>query len=139
MKENDVKRLFVEFYPTLSNSHDFVERLMMKIDAVEVVRRHNVVMARINRRAAAVAALAGFIVGVLFMLVLPIVDDVVSSVSIPLFGEIFIIGKNIAGVIMWIFIGGVSAISAVTVYDLVQGLLSTYGNNHLLKNHYKSC
>ena len=117
MKENEdeLKTIFDGFKPGLSPEFDFMKRLERNIDAVESIKQHNTALHRLNRRAAAVAALAGFVVGFLFFLIMPWISNCLHGLNIP--------GVKLYHIIAYLVIGTVSVLTATNAYELALRLL----------------
>lgn len=119
MEDDKIRELFGEFKPSLSSDISFIERLDRNLDSVEIIRQHNLSVARNNRLAIFVAAIAGFVVGVIFSLALPVIIDVVSAIgaSLPVDSAIGINADN-NYVIAWIIVAAMTAFSALSAYDI---------------------
>lgn len=125
MKENedDLKTIFDGFKPGLSPEFDFMKRLERNIDAVESIKQHNTALHRLNRRAAAVAALAGFVVGTLFSLAMPWLLRCLDSMDMPSVKLLYAPIEDYANLIAWLVIGAVSVLTATNAYELALRLL----------------
>ena len=66
-----LRRLFADFNPPLSPASRFMERLERDMQRVEMVKEATRRLQRRNRVAVALAALAGFVAGVIFMALYP--------------------------------------------------------------------
>lgn len=66
-----LRRLFADFNPPLSPAPRFMERLERDMLRVEMVKEATRRLQRRNRVAVALAALAGFVAGVIFMALYP--------------------------------------------------------------------
>ena len=71
MEDNRLRDNFKDYNPDLSSDFSFMQTLERNLDKVEIVRRHNVEIHRRARIAVFVAAVAGFVTGVIFMLFMP--------------------------------------------------------------------
>lgn len=69
MDDDKIKSLFADFNPELSSDTQFMARLQRTIEAVEFMKQQNAIFHKRNKTAVVVAALAGFIVGVLTTLI----------------------------------------------------------------------
>lgn len=65
MEEDKLHRLFDQYNPTLSADCDFMKRLEHNLEAVELVKQRVELMHRKNRMAVIVAAITGFVFGLL--------------------------------------------------------------------------
>ena len=87
MEEDKLIKLFADFQPELESDTLFLSRLEKQMGAIEVVREHNLKFRKRNRMAVVAAAIAGFVTGVIFMLVLPYISAWLTTVTftIPYF------------------------------------------------------
>lgn len=97
MDDSQIKQLFSGFRPTLSDDVSFMARLDERLAIIDDVLEYRERLRRQSRRAIVVAALLGFLTGVVFSLLLPylqsfitiLIDSfslTVSSLNLP--GEI---------------------------------------------------
>lgn len=70
MEDKDLQKLFQSFQPELSSDSRFMDTLLANMKKVEFLRRQQEIARRQNRIAVAVAAVTGFVAGVVFMLVM---------------------------------------------------------------------
>lgn len=78
--DKDIERLFDGYRPQLSDSSVFMERLGRNLDMIEEIRRQNASERVRGRAALAIAAVAGFIAGVLFSFMLPYIGAVANMI-----------------------------------------------------------
>lgn len=118
MEDDRIKELFSDFEPSLTPSHVFMGRLQRSLEAVEVVRRENAALRRRSRIAVAIAAVAGFLTGVILTMLYPFVSGWLSAVSISLpmldIPPVEFDGRFIA----WVITGVVSVLIAVNTYEI---------------------
>lgn len=122
--DNDIKKLFEVFTPTLSSDTDFIARLQKNMDAVESVKTHVATLQRRNRIAVVAAALAGFMTGVLCTLLFPFIADSLAplSLSIP---HLQIPPININWrIVGWLLSGTLCVLAAVQTYSFTLARLS---------------
>lgn len=120
MEDDKLKSLFAEFQPELSSDSLFMNRLERNMESVEIVKRRVEEMRARNRRAIAVAAIVGFIVGFLFSLTLPYLSDVVAGWQVTLPQESVM--NHVAdyfAVLAWGVIGVTAVIAAINTYDMM--------------------
>lgn len=79
MDNDNLKELFGNFNPDLSSGSDFIARLQQRMDTIEMVRQYNAELRRRNRIAVMIAALAGFIMGVVLTLLMPLIGDWIAT------------------------------------------------------------
>lgn len=82
MEEDKISNIFLNFNPELSDDNQFLSQLERNLRSVELVKGHNKQMKRNNRNAVIIAALAGFIVGMLFTMALPWLGDTVQHIRL---------------------------------------------------------
>lgn len=120
MEEDKLKSLFAEFRPELSSDRRFMDRLTRNMESVEIVKRRVEEMRARNRRAIAVAAIVGFIVGFLFSLSLPYLSGLVAGwqVTLPQESVMNVVADWFA-VMAWGVIGAVVVTAAINTYDMM--------------------
>ena len=64
----ELKSLFTNFEPELSSDFKFMNKLERNLNSVEIIKRHTAEVRSRNKKAVAIAAFAGFIVGFVFSL-----------------------------------------------------------------------
>lgn len=124
MEDEKLKELLGSFKPELSSDDLFMARLQSRLDAVEIVRRHSAEVRRHNRIAVVVAALAGFVMGVVMTLLFPLIGDWVSTVDISLpyiAGDSFNVNLRMFA---WALTAVVSGITAYNAYIITLSGLS---------------
>lgn len=78
-EKDDLRQFFAGFSPDLPSDNLFMERLKRGMDAVEIVKRRNELQMAATRRAVKVAAVTGFITGVIFAFALPYLTSLISA------------------------------------------------------------
>lgn len=125
MDDDKLKDLFRVFEPELTSDLQFMNRLERNLDTVELVKRHNEVVRARSRKAVAVAALVGFLVGMLFSAALPYIGAAMQSVreSLPADSMMGIIAGNYL-LVAWCVIGATSVLTALNAYDISFSLMA---------------
>ncbi len=125
MEDDKIRNLFDNFEPELSSSFQFMNQLKKNMDAVEIVKQHNVALKKRNRLAVVIAAVSGFIMGVILTLLFPLIGDWVSTfnISIPRL-QISTITIDFS-FIAWIVMAGVSIITALNAYEIALAKLTS--------------
>lgn len=124
MDEDRLKDLFSDYQPELSSSFQFMVRLQKNMEAVEIVKQHNLALRRRNKLAVAIAALSGFAMGVILTLLFPLIGDWVSTFSISL-PHIHISSVTINySCLAWIVMAGVCIITALNAYEIALAKLT---------------
>lgn len=81
MDDDKLTSLFATFNPRLSSDDKFMERLERNLQTVELVKLQTEKMQRKNRLALIVAAVAGFIAGIISTLCYPYLDAWINSMA----------------------------------------------------------
>lgn len=80
MEDDKLKSLFADFDPEMQSDDLFMDRLRRNLNAIESVREHSLELKRHNRLAVAVAAITGFISGVVFTLCYPYLASLTNDI-----------------------------------------------------------
>ncbi len=118
MEDDKIRSLFDNFEPELSSSFQFMNQLKKNMDAAEIVKQHNIALKKSNRLAVVIAAVSGFITGVILTLLFPLIGDWVSTfnISIPrLQTSVITIDFSF---VAWIVMAGVCIITALNAYEI---------------------
>lgn len=126
MEDEKIRSLFTDFEPELSSDFMFMNKLQQSLDSVEIVRQHTAELRRRNKKAVVLAAAVGFIVGFLFSLSLPYLNNAIAKwlLSLPDASFIHTIA-NYSTVMAWLVIGATSVFAALNTYEISLSLLST--------------
>ena len=119
-----LKKLFNDFNPDLESDFRFMERLQRNLDSVELVCRRNMEQRARCRKAVAIAAVCGFVCGILCTFAMPYIVAAFSRLEavLPSFGSANSLGA--ACYIAALLVAGVmSAWVAVSAYELSLALL----------------
>lgn len=120
MEEDKLKSLFAEFRPELSSDRQFMSCLERNMESVEIVKRRMAEMRARNRRANAVAAVVGFVVGFLFSLALPYLSGLVADWQLTLPEDsVMSVAADYFAVIAWGVTGATAVIAAINTYDMM--------------------
>ncbi|MCM1081785.1 MAG: hypothetical protein NC343_08555 [Muribaculum sp.] len=124
MEDDKIRTLFDNFEPELSSSFQFMNQLKKNMDAVEIVKQHNIALKKRNRLAVVIAAVSGFVMGVILTLLFPLIGDWVSTfnISIPRL-QISAITIDFS-FFAWIVMAGVSIIAALNAYEIALAKLT---------------
>lgn len=124
MEEDKLKSLFSNFEPELSSDSRFMNKLQRNLNSVEIIKQHTAEVRSRSRKAVAIAAVVGFIVGFLFSLALPYLNDAVSNWQLILPSEsVMNAFANNFTIIAWFVIGGTSVLAALNSYEISLSLL----------------
>lgn len=123
MDDDKIKDLFNDYKPELTSSFHFMSNLQKNLDAVEIVKSQNLALKKRNRRAIAIAATTGFVMGVIFMLAFQFFGDpgIFFSLVFPFLPTHFT-SINLQ-IISWIVMGGASIITAFNAYEIAMAKL----------------
>ena len=93
---------------------------------IEEIRRQNASERVRGRAALAIAAVAGFIAGVLFSFMLPYIGAVANMICSNLPGDAAVMAlENYAPVFGWLLVGATSVIISLNAYDLTLMLMKS--------------
>lgn len=124
MEDDKLKSLFKNFEPDMSSDFQFMNKLQKNLNSVEIIRQHTAEARTRIKKAVAIAAVVGFIVGFLFSLSLPYLNDAVSNWQLTLPNESVLNSfANNFTTIAWLIIGGTSVIAALNSYEISLSLL----------------
>ncbi len=124
MEDDKLKSLFSNFEPELSSDFQFLNKLHRNLNSVEIIKRHAAEVRSRNKKAVAIAAFVGFIVGFLFSLSLPYLSNAVSDWQLTLPDESMInTFANNFTIIAWLVIGSTSVLAAINTYEVSISLL----------------
>ena len=130
MEDDKLKSLFSNFEPELSSDFLFMNKLQRNLNSVELIKQHTVEVRSRSRKAVAIAAIVGFIVGFLFSLSLPYLSEAVSNWQLTLPSESVVnVFANNFTIIAWLVIGGTSVFAALNSYELSLSLLKPKETN----------
>lgn len=130
MEDDKLKSLFSNFEPELSSDFLFMNKLKRNLNSVELIQQHTVEVRSRSRKAVAIAAIVGFIVGFLFSLSLPYLSEAVSNWQLTLPSEsVMNVFANNFTIIAWLVIGGTSVFAALNSYELSLSLLKPKETN----------
>lgn len=125
MEDDKIKELLSGFEPETSSDFQFMTRLQRSMEAVELVRQHNLAMRRRNKTAVVIAALSGFVTGVLLTLLFPLIEDWISGISISIphmsISPIAIDHQLVA----WMVVAIISVLMALNVYEIALSKLAS--------------
>lgn len=129
MDDDKLKSLFSDFEPELSSDIQFMTKLQRSLNSVEIIKQHTAEIRSRNKKAVAIAAVVGFIVGFLFSLSLPYLGEAVSNWQLTLPDESVLnaFADNFA-LIAWLVIGGTSVLAALNTYEVSLFLLKPKGS-----------
>lgn len=127
MDDDKIKEIFSNFEPELSSDSLFMSELRQKMEAVEIVRRHNAEFRSRSRKAVVAASLAGFAAGFIFSQALPYISRalaaLLTSVSDNSVMQLIIANSQ---TIAWLAVGAASAFTALNAYSLSLALLKPH-------------
>lgn len=124
MEDDKLKFLFTNFEPELSSDFKFMNKLERNLNSVEIIKRHTAEVRSRNKKAVAIAAFAGFIVGFVFSLFLPYLSNAASDWQSTLpGGYIMNLFADSFTIIAWAVIAGTSVLAAINTYEVSLSLL----------------
>lgn len=116
--------MLTNFEPELSSDFQFMSKLERSLNSVEILKQHAAEVRSRNKKAVVLAAVLGFIVGMLFSLSLPYLSSAVAEWQLSLPGDSMLnaLADNFR-IISWIAIGGTSVLTALNTYEVSLSLL----------------
>lgn len=124
MEDEKLRELFTRFEPELEPDQLFLAHLEKQMRAIEILREYNVKFRRRNRIAVIAAALAGFVTGVIFTLLLPSFSQWLTTVSFTIpYVSLPAMTINLE-YLSWAVMAILSVAAAVSVYELMRQPLS---------------
>lgn len=118
MEDDKLRDIFNDFQPELSSSFEFMTKLQKNIEMVEILKQHNIALKRRNKLAAAIAAMSGFVTGVILTLLFPLIESWVSTISISI-PQVHISSVTVDySIVAWIVMAGVCIITALNAYEI---------------------
>ncbi len=118
MDDDKLKELFQNFNPELPSDSLFIARLRRSMNAVELVKERQAALRRKSRRAVAVAAVVGCLVGCMLTLICLWVGDCDFIVRLRIAGltsEAIVVNYKAIG---WGVIGIASVLTAMNAYEV---------------------
>lgn len=79
MEEDKLRDIFQSYTPSLTDSRRFMAKLEERMALVEMIKRQNEELRRYNRLSIIIAAVTGFISGVVFTLLMPWLGRVMGT------------------------------------------------------------
>lgn len=125
MEDDKLKSMLTNFEPELSSDFQFMSKLERSLNSVEILKQHAAEVRSRNKKAVVLAAVLGFIVGMLFSLSLPYLSSAVAEWQLSLPGDSMLnaLADNFT-IISWIAIGGTSVLTALNTYEVSLYLLN---------------
>lgn len=124
MNDDKLKDLFQNFKPELSSDFKFLTKLQRNMDALELVKHQTAMQRKRNRIAVIVAAITGFVMGVIITILFPILADTLSTFSITLPAPDFSPISINWQIIGYILAAIVSVFTALNAYEITLSRLS---------------
>jgi len=124
MEDDKFRNLFNDFQPELSSSLQFMTKLQKNMEMVETLKQHDIALKKRNKLAVFIAAVSGFVIGVILTLLFPLIGNWVSTFSISL-PHLQIISVTIDySFVAWIVMAGVCIITALNAYEIALAKLT---------------
>lgn len=125
MQNDDIKTLFETFDPELSPDFSFIRRLENNLDSVEMVKDCNAAFRRRQRMAAILASVAGFVAGMAFVCLLPVLGRVLSEIH----SEIISMVLNDSALSVLCAVLGVASVSLFVAFNSYEISLGVMGRS----------
>ena len=124
MEDDKLRELFDSYQPELSSDALFMSKLKRNMESVELVKRHTEAMRKRSRIAVVVAAIAGFVMGVVLTLLSPLIGDFVSTIALTISDHSDIVMRIDWQIVGWILTAIISVFTAVNAYEITISRLS---------------
>ena len=119
--DRELRQLFADFQPRQSSSAQFMQRLDIKLDAVEMIRTRLDAQRQRSRLALAISGLCGVVTGILLSVCFPTIANIVTAIldSFKYTAEL-----PVATILAWVLIAATIAGIATAAYNVADVLLS---------------
>lgn len=119
--DSRIKALFDSFNPaTAADDASFIDRLQHSMRAVEMVQQQASAAHRLHKRALAIAAAVGMVVGFALSLAMPWFSNIITATNVSLTSFISVADTRlIIKVAAWGIIATIAAILAYNVYEVI--------------------
>lgn len=124
MEDDKIREIFESYRPALRPSVEFMAELDRRMRAVESVKREVAAMRRRHRMAVVVAALSGFLAGVVATLLFPIVGEWVASYDVQLPSTWLPQVELVCDIAKWVIAATACVIAAYNAYGFTLSHLS---------------
>jgi hypothetical protein len=125
MEDDKLRNLFNDFQPELSSSSKFMAKLQKNMEMIEFLKQHDIALKKRNKLAVVIAAVSGFVMGVILTLLFPLIANWISTVSVSL-PHLHISNLTIDySFVAWIIIAGVCIITALNAYEIALAKLTS--------------
>jgi type II secretory pathway component PulF len=125
MEDDKLRNLFNDFQPELSSSSQFMTKLQKNMEMVEILKQHDIALKKRNKLAVVIAAVSGFVMGVILTLLFPLITNWVSTFSVSL-PHLHISNLTIDySFVSWIVMAGVCIITALNAYEIALAKLAS--------------
>jgi hypothetical protein len=124
MEDDKLRNLFNDFQPELSTSSKFMAKLQKNMEMIEILKQHDIALKRRNKLAVVIAAVSGFVMGVILTLLFPLIANWIYTVSVSL-PHLHISNLTIDySFVAWIIIAGVCIITVLNAYEIALAKLA---------------
>ena len=116
MVDENIRKLFSDYNPDVSSSPMFMHRLKKSMDAVEIVRQHQIMLKKRNRVAIVIAALCGLLTGFSLSFAFPAASLWISRIAAS-FPTVPLMNATIDyRFVLWVIIAGITCLVAYQSY-----------------------
>ena len=116
-----LRNLFADFKPQQSSSAQFMQRLDIKLDAVEMIRTRLDTQRQRSRRALAISGLCGVVTGILLSICFPSIANMVTTV---LDSFKYTADLPVATILSWVLIAAATAGIATAAHNLAEVMIA---------------
>ncbi|MDE6006055.1 MAG: hypothetical protein K2G67_00665 [Muribaculaceae bacterium] len=118
MDDDKIRALFNDFQPELSSSDNFILKLQKNMEMVEFLREQSAALKKRQRLAVGVAAVSGFVMGVILTILFPTIENWIKSLSISMPQLRFASIPIDYSIIGWVVIAAACIFTAINVYEI---------------------
>ena len=115
-QDDELKILFDNFEPLISSDERFMLNLQQRLDTIDLLHREIAAARRRNRRAVGLAALAGFVAGVLTCLLLPSLISFITNSALQ--GPVLSLIPSGSVMILWLLPAAAALSASLGIYNL---------------------
>ena len=126
MEDDKLITIFSNFEPEISSDSQFMGKLQQNVALVDIIRQNAADYRSKNKKALIIAAFIGFVVGIVFSILLPYLSAAVSNWQLTLPSESLLnaFAENFT-IVAWLVIGCTSVLAAINTYEVSLYLLKS--------------
>lgn len=114
--DDELRGLFQSFNPELNQDAEFLQKLERNMNLLDMAAKYNAKFKKENRLSAALAALGGFVAGVISTLIMPFIVTKVIAFSSGFTNVVYSIDPLVTSIISWVMVGAVTFFTTSLLY-----------------------